>query len=877
MRPRYNYASTSHQDDKDAREPNSSLTVDSSHSWKKYDSFKRSSPFRAGSTSPVSSISADLGPFLSPVPGHGIQGFRASTPRIHHQESTGSVSSQSYVEKSSIPSPEQSYAAWAAKEDSQRSREETSIQSKDKNQHNYSEMIEQQDSDASSWSFAEAASINHPSVHGLSNSRPPSRYFSSNSENDDMDGEVANVNKRNMSDAVVEGDEEDHEDYRQEDGEEDHETHEEDDDILPNSLLLRQNASKESNRDQRSEQSHRNFLSSSFEHPNTRMWQKKGSTNTSLLSQRLDRYRRDNSLNKIDRIEYSPDRHQHEADQQSPQLRSRQESLDRMRYRATESRQSDFSSKSRSRLRETWRASISPRRGRGEVGSGSHYSLEKDNERSNLQLSSRSPSIASPRMLKSADPKVLNHQLSQSERDPQPRNKHLQSSDFSPNLYSHHTQDKHPSPNSTSSKAPQIKQAQVKVISKTLAKLEKLLDDDVSVMSAGATDRSSKKQPKHTEDNWVQEGYDDRPDSVSILETGSSKTQRLLSRIWQLQMSLDAKETELSDVRRHSRWLEEQLSSARRRIDKLEQDAESRHRLQEQLYKAEETANEANHRVTDLLQINYKLVNDQEAVMQQQVNQVTLAQIPGRETPLMNHYKDKPTRHRPFSRSSTGDFTNMRMAELQNRLKRLWDDSRQLEEYVKERSSSRLSAHVSPERPRNPSPRLLTQRNDDAAQDIEYGENSDANDSASDNLVDLLKLLRSESELHRHQLVKTVQLLAANVAGNDSLSLNEEHRDRNVHIPNNLTILAKKIQMMERRYEEREKQLNRIIGINQFKNKQSILRWKKRWENQIDEWPAVVEPLLTQLDEDDDDEVEEDVDEMQNQLDDDEDIVEHDK
>jgi hypothetical protein len=481
-----------------------------------------------------------------------------------------------------------------------------------------------------------------------------------------------------------------------------------------------------------------------------------------------------------------------------------------------------------------------------------------------------------------ADSKLLEDQISQSERDQMPSTNYPQSSDFSPKMHSHRMPGKYASPNSTSSKPPQVKQAQVKVISKTLAKLEKLLDEDESIMSTTEAERPSKKPSKNIKDKW--EADDDRPDSVSGLEAGHNKAQQLLSRIWQLQMALDAKETELLDARRHSRWLEEQLSSARRHIDKLEHQAESSHRLQEQLYKAEEIANEANHRVTDLLQINYKLVNEQESIVQQ-MNQVTLAPMPGRETPWINHYKEKGARHAPFSRSSTTDFTNLRMTELQNRLKRLWDDSKQLEEYVKERSFSRMSAHISPERPRNPSPRLLTQRSEEVVQDLDYEEDvsdddNDDDESVASNLVDLLKLLRSESELHRHQLVKTVQLLAANVAGNEGFSLDEEGGERHPHIPQNLAALAKKIQMMERRYEEREKQLNRVIGINRVKNKQSILRWKKRWEHQINEWPAVVEPLLTQLDEDDDDDVGEgDVDETQDQLDDEEedDIEQHDK
>lgn len=505
-----------------------------------------------------------------------------------------------------------------------------------------------------------------------------------------------------------------------------------------------------------------------------------------------------------------------------------------------------------------------------------------DNEISNLQSSSRSPSIASRRMLHMADSKLLKDQMSQSEREQLPSTNYPQSSDFSPKMHSRRAPENYASPNSTSSKTPQVKQTQVKVISKTLAKLEKLLDEDESIMSTtDAAQVPSKKASKTTKDKW--EADDDRPDSVSGLEAGHNKAQQLLSRIWQLQMALDAKETELLDARRHSRWLEEQLNSARRRIDKLEDQAESSHRLQQQLYKAEEIAHEANHRVTDLLQINYKLVNEQESIVQQ-MNQVTLAPMPGRETPWMNHYKEKGTRHTPFSRSSTTDFTGVRMTELQNRLKRLWDDSKQLEEYVKERSSSRLSAHISPERPRNPSPRLLTQRSNEVVQDLDYEEEvsdeDDDDESVASNLVDLLKLLRSESELHRHQLVKTVQLLAANVAGNEGFSLDEEGGERNPHIPQNLTALAKKIQMMERRYEEREKQLNRIIGINRVKNKQSILRWKKRWEHQIDEWPAVVEPLLTQLDEDDDDDDDEEggVDEAQDQLADEEDDIEdHDK
>lgn len=324
-----------------------------------------------------------------------MQGFRASTPRIHRQESAGSVSSQSYVEKSSVPSPEQSYAAWAAKEVSQQSREGKSILSKDDERNNYSEMIDRPHSEASSWSFAEAASINHPSVHGLSNSRPPSRYFSTDSEHDDMDDEVAHINKRNIEEEAGEDDDEEEIDDEEEDDNEEeqdeeqdenqgehHQIHEEDEDIIPDSLLSRQqdiSPAPNRNRDQRSEQSHRNFLSSSFEHPDTRMWQKKGSANTSLLSQRLDRYRRDGSLNRVDRLGFSPDRHRYEADRSSPQFNSRQESMDRARYRPTDSRQSDFSSKSRSRLRETWRASISPRRGHGEAESGNHYSLEKGN------------------------------------------------------------------------------------------------------------------------------------------------------------------------------------------------------------------------------------------------------------------------------------------------------------------------------------------------------------------------------------------------------------------------------------------------------------------------------------------------------------------
>lgn len=477
-----------------------------------------------------------------------------------------------------------------------------------------------------------------------------------------------------------------------------------------------------------------------------------------------------------------------------------------------------------------------------------------------------------------ADAKLSGDQTSQSEREQLPSTNYPQSSDFSPKIHSHRAPGKYASPNSTSSKTPQVKQAQVKVISKTLAKLEKLLDEDESIMSTTeAAQERGKKASKTTKDKW--EADEDRPDSISGLEAGHNKAQQLLSRIWQLQMALDAKETELSDARRHSRWLEEQLNSARRRIDKLEDQAESSHRLQQQLYKAEEIAHEANHRVTDLLQINYKLVNEQESMVQQ-MNQVTLAPMPGRETPWMNHYKEKGTRHTPFSRSSTTDLTGLRMTELQNRLKRLWDDSKQLEEYVKERSSSRLSAHISPERPRNPSPRLLTQRSNGIMQDLDYDEDvsdeEDDDESVASNLVDLLKLLRSESELHRHQLVKTVQLLAANVAGHEGFSLDEEGSERNSHIPQNLTALAKKIQMMERRYEEREKQLNRIIGVNRVKNKQSILRWKKRWQHQIDEWPAVVEPLLTQLDEDDDEEG--GVDDAQDQLPDEEDdIQEHDK
>ncbi|KAI9289945.1 hypothetical protein BC943DRAFT_2849 [Umbelopsis sp. AD052] len=469
-------------------------------------------------------------------------------------------------------------------------------------------------------------------------------------------------------------------------------------------------------------------------------------------------------------------------------------------------------------------------------------------------------------MIRMADSKLLKDQMSQSERNLSTH--YPQSSDFSPKLHGHHTPGKFASP--TSSKpSPEVKQAQVKVISKTLAKLEKLLDEDESILSVTEAERPSKKPSKSNKEKWTAD--DDRPDSVIGLEGGHNKAQQLLSRIWQLQMALDAKETELLDARRHSRWLEEQLSSARRRIDKLEHQAESSHRLQEQLYKAEEIANEANHRVTDLLQINYKLVNEQESMVQQ-MNQVTLAPMPGRETPWINQYKEKRTRHAPFSRSSTTDFTSLRMTELQNRMKRLWDDSKQLEEYVKERSSSRLSVHISPERPRNPSPRLLTQRNEvvqdlDYEEDVSEEEEDDDNESVASNLVDLLKLLRSESELHRHQLVKTVQLLAANVAGNEGFSLDEEGGESNAHIPQNLSALAKKIQMMERRYEERESQLNRIIGINRVKNKQSILRWKKRWEHQIGEWPAVVEPLLTQLDDEGD--------ETQDQLDDD--IDDHDK
>lgn len=888
MRPRYNYGSPPQQDEQQqqqpqqqqqSREPRPSLTIESNRSWKKYDSFRQASSFNGGSTSPVSSISADLGPFLSPVPGHGVQGFRASTPR--QQQRPESASSQSYIDQSSIPSPDQSYAIWAAKEDSY-SRERTSNLSNEKE--NQSEISEYSRSGASSWSFAEAASINHPSVQGLSNSRPQSRYFSS-SDSESNDQALDDANNLNEKAAVAAaGDEDEDEDH-----------------VIPETLLTRQHISSVSNGDGRSEKSlgsHQNFLSSDFEQPNTRLWQKRGSANTSLISQRLDRYRRD-SLNKIDRIGPSSE---YDRQVSNSQIGSRSGSLDRARNRQTESRQSDISLKSRSRLRETWRASRQSEHASKnldheddndlqglqrldiqDTGGDLRMNVSSDNEYSNIQSQSGSHA-GSGRIAaaKNREPKhITSHVLSPSRERAQAKAKYLRSNDLSPDLHGDNERWS-TRKSSLSNGQQQAKQTQVKAIGKTLAKLEKLLDEDESIVEEIDFEKTQGKRtppPNNVKKSsrWVSERYDD---TASVTGDGSSKSQQLLSRIWQLQMSLDLKETELLDARRHSRWLEEQLHSARQRIDKLEHDTESRHQLQERLYKTEEAANEANHRVTDLLQINFKLVNDHELLMMRQVGGhqavVNHAVTHGREAPWISSSYKGIHQPPPFSRSSTtGDCTNMRMAELQNRLRKLWDDSRQLEDYMKERSSSRLSV-TSPimdgrVRPRNPSPRLLTQRMNNEDEVIQqYQDTSDEDDdtaSVTNNLADLVKLLKSESELHRHQLVKTVQLLAANVNGGDPL--NEDSIDRT--LPHGLTTLAQKIQMMERRYEEREKQLNRIIGINRQKNKQSLLHWKKRWENRFDEWPAAVEPLLTQLEsqeEDDDEDQEED-----DQLDDEDELV----
>jgi hypothetical protein len=115
MRPRYNYASPPHQADQPSQEPTPTQRRPQ-RQWGKPESYQQfSSPFQARSSSPASSISTDLGAFLSPVPVQGVQGFRASTPRIH-QQPPESISSQSFIEETSIPSPEQSYADWAANE-----------------------------------------------------------------------------------------------------------------------------------------------------------------------------------------------------------------------------------------------------------------------------------------------------------------------------------------------------------------------------------------------------------------------------------------------------------------------------------------------------------------------------------------------------------------------------------------------------------------------------------------------------------------------------------------------------------------------------------------------------------------------------------------
>lgn len=883
MRPRYNYASPPHQDDHPTRDSRT-LTVESSRSWAKFNAYRQASSFQGESTSPVSSISADLGPFLSPVPGNGVKGFRASTPLQQQSES-----SQSYIDQSSIPSPDQSFAVWAATED-QYARELAT------NHHepiDHSELTERSRSAASSWSFAEAASINHPSVHGLSSSRPPSRYFSSDSESDQvndegeedidergiLNGEEGEHDADDDDEENVVNDEEEVEEAEEEEDVED-EVEQDEKNVILESMLAGRHLNPASNSGRRSEQSHgsrQNFLSSNFEQPNTRLWAKRGSANTSLLSQRLDRYRRDSSLNGMDRVGTSSERSRHEPDRGS-QLGSPSGSLDRERYRQTESRQSDFSLKSRSRLRETWRARSRDRHNeRDRQGGlkaankdkeqemhrqalGHHRNIvTPDHEHSNMQ-SSPVPSQAESNRREGQTRATNLFSLSRDRTSPRDRMQHkakyLQSSDFSADLHGYDTREQWSnrpigSPSSTTHHA---KQTQAKAIGRTLDKLEKLLDEDDSVMDGIDFETSSNRLSKQTK--AIAEGYRERPGtatSVNVMEavTGSSKSQQLLRRIWQLQMSLDMKETELSDARRHSRWLEEQLDSARRRIDKLEHDAEARHRLQERLYKTEEAADEANHRVTDLLQINYKLVNDQESMMRQISHQAlghAVPQLSVSETP----YNHKP----PFSRQASGS-----MAELQARLRKLWDDSRQLEDYMKERSSSRLSV-TGPVidtrvRPRNPSPRLLTHQSDELIHGLHYEESDeDDDDSVPDNLADLVKLLKSESELHHHQLVKTVQLLAANVSGGDSVIDEEGERK----FPHGLAALAKKIQMMERRYEEREKQLNRIIGNNRQKNKQSLLQWKKRWENQFEEWPAAVEPLLTQLESQEDEEDDHDID-----------------
>ncbi|KAJ2960204.1 hypothetical protein NQZ79_g4418 [Umbelopsis isabellina] len=785
MRPRYDYTSPPHQAEQPSQEP-SPIQRRPQRQWRKAEPYQQfSSPFQARSSSPASSISTDLGAFLSPVPVQGVQGFRASTPRIHHQPPE-SISSQSFVEEASIPSPEQSYADWAAHEN---------ILSQP--QHELTVLDDRPRSETSSWSFADAASINHPSVQGLSNSRPPSRYFSSESEPADDSGLEEGSD---MGGGEAGGNEEE----------------EEDEDVIPRPLRHKQ--TPEGRRSEQSQASQRHLLSSSFEHPDTTLWQKRGSANTSLLSQRLDRYRKDSILSRLDQLKDSPD--------QGASPENRHYSMSDS-YRQMESRQSHNSLRSRSQFRETLRANMASRQSDANSGmrrSQTDLSLALGPHHHLTPMGSRAESRRSAdkhdndNRSKTSTPSQYRGILRQTSR-------YVPSRDFASSPYS---QSQKPE-ETLSSDLTHIKQSQAKAIGKTLEKLETLLDGDTSVIQ----ENDVKKQALDDERRWPVDAYDGPTSAVA-------KTQHLLERIWQLQRSLDSKETELLDARRHARWLEDQLQTARRRIDKLEYDAETRHQLQDRLLTTESSANQANQRVSELLQMNFKLVQDHEGLMRQIGQQAAITGSLGRETPWRGREKIALSR-------ASGDFTNTRMTELQDRLRKLWDDSKQLEEYVKERSASRLSTRSPmPDtrmRPRNPSPRLLTQQ-----QDGYQSSDDEDNESTAEDLVDLLKLLKSESEQHRHQLVKTVQLLAANVSGDEDAS-----QDHAVRIPHGLGSLVTKIRKMEHRYEERERQLNKIIGINRRKNRQDVLSWKKRWENETREWPSAVKPLLTQLDSQDSD------------------------
>lgn len=779
MRPRYNYASPPHQAEQPSQEP-SPIQRRPQRQWRKAEPYQQfSSPFQARSSSPASSISTDLGAFLSPVPVQGVQGFRASTPRIHHQPPE-SMSSQSFVEEeeTSIPSPEQSYADWAAHEN---------ILSQP--QHELTDLEDRPKSETSSWSFADAASVNHPSVQGLSNSRPPSRYFSSESEPADDSGpeEGSDV------EGEISGDDE------------------EEEEVIPRPL--RHKPTSEGRRSEQSQASQRQLLSSSFEHPDTTLWQKRGSANTSLLSQRLDRYRKDSILSRLDQLKDSPD-----------QVASPEEGHYSMSdsYRQMDSRQSHNSIRSRSQFRETLRANMASRQSDGNISmrrSQADPRLALGPHHHVMSLESRAESRRSAGKLdddnrsKTSTPSQYRGILRQTPRYMPSRN--FASSPYSQSLKPEETR---------SSELTPLKQSQAKAIGKTLEKLETLLDGDTSVIQ----ETDIKKSALHDGRRWPIDTYDNPTSEVD-------KTQHLLERIWQLQRSLDSKETELLDVRQHARWLEDQLQTARRRIDKLEYDAEARQQLQARLLTTESSANQANQRVSELLQMNFKLVQDHEGLIRQVGQQAAITGSMGRDTPWRRREKIAPSR-------ASGDFTNTRMAELQDRLRKLWDDSKQLEDYVKERSASRLSTRSPmPDirmRPRNPSPRLLTQQ-----QNGYQSSDDEDNESTAEDLVDLLKMLKNESEQHRNQLVKTVQLLAANVSGDEDAS--QTHA---VRIPHGLGSLVTKIRKMEHRYEERERQLNKIIGINRRQNKQDVLSWKKRWENETREWPNAVKPLLTQLD-----------------------------